>query len=200
MSAWDSKPGETPVDPSGLVHGVRISTRHDLHEAEAANILRALEKYATARTLRGKTAFNYQWMLGVHRAMFCDVWQWAGTVRQRNLNFGVDHSLIGERLGGLALDVKAWEQRDELLIEQSVALHHRAVQIHPFENGNGRWARLLANLWLRRAGKPEIRWPEDDFNAGESSLRGDYLDAIRRADQHDYEPLTALHRRFWPAN
>ena len=40
------------------------------------------------------------------------------------------------------------------LSEQAVLLHHRAVQIHPFENGNGRWSRLLANIWLKKHAHP----------------------------------------------
>jgi fido (protein-threonine AMPylation protein) len=36
--------------------------------------------------------------------------------------------------------------------EIAVRLHHRLVMIHPFPNGNGRHARLLADLSVRPEG------------------------------------------------
>jgi Fic family protein len=74
-------------------------------------------------------------------------------------------------------------------------LHHRAVSIHPFVNGNGRWARMLANIWLQLHGHRPTEWPDETIGA-ESKVRKEYLSAIRRADQGDLEPLTTLHRRF----
>ena len=38
--------------------------------------------------------------------------------------------------------LRFWETNATFdLLEQAMLLHHRAVQIHPFENGNGRWSR-----------------------------------------------------------
>ena len=78
------------------------------------------------------------------------------------------------------------------LVEQAVRLHYRAVWIHPFSNGNGRWARLLANIWLRRHKSPLILWPEESIGQ-ESPIRNDYLKALKAADDGDFGPLLALH-------
>ena len=60
-------------------------------------------------------------------------------------------------------------------------LHHRFVQIHPFEDGNGRVARCLATLVLIRAGLfPMVVMNEE---------RDDYLDALGDADRGDLSPL-----------
>jgi Fic family protein len=77
-------------------------------------------------------------------------------------------------------------------------LHHQAVQIHPFENGNGRWSRTLANIWLHLHGHELIQWPGAALSE-ESKVRADYLAAIKAADNHDYQPLFALHQRFTSA-
>jgi len=79
-------------------------------------------------------------------------------------------------------------------------LHHLAVQIHPFLNGNGRWSRMLANIRQRSAPvsrrfSPITEWPEQVIGR-ESPVRGEYLQAIRAADKGDYELLFELHRRF----
>jgi fido (protein-threonine AMPylation protein) len=81
------------------------------------------------------------------------------------------------------------------LIDQATRLYHRAVQIHPFQYGNGRSARFLSNIWLRQHGSPVVLWPEETVGAA-STIRDEYLDAIRRTDQFDLGPLTKLHRRF----
>ena len=60
-------------------------------------------------------------------------------------------------------------------------LHHRFVQIHPFEDGNGRVARCLASLVLIRAGMfPMVVMNEE---------RDDYLDALGDANRGDLSPL-----------
>ena len=60
-------------------------------------------------------------------------------------------------------------------------LHHRFVQIHPFEDGNGRVARCLASLVLIRAGLFPLVVVNED--------RGEYLDALDEANRGDLSPL-----------
>ncbi len=60
-------------------------------------------------------------------------------------------------------------------------LHHRFVQIHPFQDGNGRVARSLASLVFLREG-----WFPLVINRDQ---RDDYLDALGEADQGDLSPL-----------
>jgi Fic family protein len=69
------------------------------------------------------------------------------------------------------------------------------VSIHPYPNGNGRWARLLANIWLKRHGHEITRWPEETIGAT-SLIRDRYLAAIRAPDSGDEKPLLELHRRY----
>lgn len=83
------------------------------------------------------------------------------------------------------------------MIDDAALLHYRAVKIHPFPNGNGRWSRMLANVWLRKHGAKPTVWPEPQL--GETSpVRDEYLAAVRAADRMDYRPLAALHERYTP--
>ena len=81
-----------------------------------------------------------------------------------------------------------------LLLPYEVILDSFA-RIHPFLNGNGRWSRMLANIGLKRNRRPVTEWPEQVIGR-ESPVRGEYLQAIRAADEGDCEPLFGLHRRF----
>jgi Fic-DOC domain mobile mystery protein B len=195
-SEWPTIPDETPIDLSGLKDR-SIRNRTELAKVEAKNIRKAFLKYLAARPSASAAPFDYAWMLRVHQQMFGDVWHWAGQVRAIDLNMGVEWKLIPERLGGFALDIEAWQISDDLALEQAVRIHHRTVQIHPFQNGNGRWARLLANIWLRRHGHPLIMWPEPDVGKEESPIRQSYIEALKAADDHDCAPLTELHKRYW---
>ena len=59
-------------------------------------------------------------------------------------------------------------------IELASLFHYRYIRIHPFEDGNGRIARLLVNFILLRAGYPMIIVRTDDKDS--------YLNALNRSD------------------
>ena len=111
----------------------------------------------------------------------------------RILNIGAPFGQVQERLYNLFEDLKVWDQHGMEPVEQSARLHHLAVQIHPFVNGNGRWARLLTNIWLGLRDLRPIAWPEH-FVGNVSPIRDAYVAALRAADGGDIEPLSAMHR------
>lgn len=63
-------------------------------------------------------------------------------------------------------------------------LHHRFVQIHPFQDGNGRVGRALASLVLIRGGLFPLVVPRAEKSA--------YLDLLRVADEGQLRPLVQL--------
>ena len=71
--------------------------------------------------------------------------------------------------------------------------HHRLVAIHPFPNGNGRHARLMADLLVERLGQPRFTWGRRSLvDAGET--RQNYIAALQAADRRDIAPLLAFAR------
>jgi Fic-DOC domain mobile mystery protein B len=195
MPLWKPIPGETPIDDiSGLrIRG--ITTRRELSEAEATNIAKATLKYLAARPSRRSAKFDLPWCLKLHQEMFGEVWNWAGALRQQDgYSIGVAWHQIQDRLFELLQDLESWTGWMER-IEQSARLHHRAVQIHPFPNGNGRWSRMLGNIWLKLHSEPIVNWPEKKIEET-SEIRDRYIAAIKAADALDYEPLLSLHKEF----
>ena len=195
MTGWHTLPGETPIDDISGLKVSGVTTRSELNKIEAENIRKAVVKYLAAKPSRRTAPFDLPWVLQLHREMFGDVWAWAGTIRTTVTNIGVRPNQIEVGLAALLDDLAFWQQQGEDELKQAVMLHHRAVHIHPFQNGNGRWARLLANIRLRVLGHQLTEWPEETIGA-ESVIRNDYIAAIKVADDGEYGPLLDLHRQF----
>jgi Fic-DOC domain mobile mystery protein B len=195
MSLWPPIEGQTPIDDiSGLKIPIEgVVTRKEISQYEFQNIAKAILKYLAAKPSKRMAPFNLKWCYKLHYEMFGDVWKWAGKPRGSEKSLGVKVYQIGPQLQDLMDDLACWGDRP--LIEQAVELHWRAVRIHPFENGNGRWARLLANIWLKRHDHPLVDWPEPEMGREASEIRKEYLLAIKAADAGDLRPLIDLHSR-----
>ncbi len=188
--------GQTPIDDfSGLkIRG--ISTQAELSEHESLNIGNVLVDYFGKASLKKVPEFNMAWAKSLHGEMYCDVWEWAGQFRRRDLTIGVPFQQIQEGLYNLFEDLRFWNLAPGTTItECAVRIHHRAVQIHPFQNGNGRWARMVANIWLRDMGQPLTAWPESVIGAV-STIRDRYLSALQAADRGEYTFLIQMHEEL----
>lgn len=188
-------PGQTPLDDISGLRIRSIRTTAELNAAEAENIRRAIVKYLAVRPSRRLARFDLAWLKRVHREMLGDVWTWAGSFRSVETNLGVAPRAIEVSLQGLVDDLHVWTEFGMPLAEQGVRLHHRAVAIHPFLNGNGRWSRLITNIWLAREGSDVIQWPEETIG-GVSTIRERYLEAMRAADSGDLGLLSDLHQEY----
>lgn len=93
----------------------------------------------------------------------------------------------------LANNLIDWPNHFKDPIEIATRLHHEAVKIHPFRNGNGRWSRLLANIWLKQNDANLTEWPSI---TPESPIRDEYLAAVREADNLNYELLIEMHKKY----
>lgn len=187
--------GETPFDMSGLKDR-SIRNRQELNVAEFRNNAQATALYLLAKPSQKLAPFDVAWMLQLHDEMFGQVWEWAGTIRTENLNIGVPFHQINEQLQQLTENLRYWEGNWPDLVEQAVHLHVAAVRIHPFANGNGRWSRMLANIWLLQHDHPLTHWPES-LGPQESSIRPAYIDAVKRAiHEGDFDGILELFRRF----
>jgi Fic-DOC domain mobile mystery protein B len=167
-------------------------TLKDIYKYEAQNTKRATLKYLLDQPSRKIAPFSFEWLLKLHLEMFGDVWDWAGKLRTVELSIGVKAYLVSTELKKLVDDLQYWEENKSFdVVEIASRLHHRAVQIHPFKNGNGRWSRMLANIYLKQNGLQPTKWNED-LLAKENPHRDDYINALKLADNGDYSKLIEL--------
>lgn len=187
--------GQTPLDDiSGLL--VKVETRQKLNDLEFKNNNKAYKKYFLQKRSKKQTPFNYAWLRQVHKEMFGEVWQWAGIPRDVDLNLGVAKEKIGAEIHKLLYELNQWESQSIQPLEIAVRIHHRLALIHPFNNGNGRWARMIANLYLHQKGLHVLQWPNDSVFI-KNTFRPRYLEALKNADHGDFEQLLKLHEEYW---
>mgnify|MGYP004591463889 FL=1 len=84
-----------------------------------------------------------------------------------------------EETPALMTDLVDWYNEAELSgkytpIELAAIFHYRYIRIHPFEDGNGRIARLMVNYILSRHGYPMI--------VVRSRKKNEYLEALHKTD------------------
>lgn len=179
------KKGETPLDDiSGLIP--KITTRAELDDVEAENISDAVFKYLVELEIE-EIRFDEPFLRQVHKDMLCDVWTWAGTYRTTATSIGVDANQILQKLYHLLDDLKFWTENWNYK-ETATRLHSELVRIHPFPNGNGRWGRLVTDMWLRVYGKETSKWGEGDIVAA-NDVRDEYIRSLQEAERGNYESL-----------
>ena len=179
----------TPLDPSEIVGLIptHITTRSELDRWEQDNINEAM---AWIEGRKPKDVLSEPFMKLLHKKMFCNVWKWAGQFRQTEKNIGAPWYRIPIDLKQVCDDVEYWiEKKTFPAGEIAARFHHRLVSIHLFPNGNGRHARLMADILLESVfGKPRFMW-------GNANLvyRGDdrkrYIEALIAADRGEYKDL-----------
>jgi len=188
--------GATPIaDCSGLIP-LRVHHIHDLNRVEAENILNAQRKYFRGRIGDPQSWFQVKELKMIHQAMFGKVWEWAGIYRKSVTSIGINPGLISTQLAELCLEVSSWLQSPVELtfVEMAARIHHRLVFIHPFENGNGRFSRLIADRFLLALRCKHPRWPSHLNQEG--IIRKDYITTLKTADRGDYTPLVDFMKRL----
>ena len=191
----------------------RPRTKEELQKREAIGVIRAsrfVRKFAHSRKEIGiKT------ILSIHKEIFNDAWpEIAGKYRDENIKITyskhlpphyseietlmnkMDYELqiklrdlksIEGIFGDEDLDMDILTVAIDKIIHVAAWLHHAITFIHPFREGNGRTARLAANLILERYGLVgiSIKIEQEDKDRYRKALS--QIDIIQ-----DYEPLANL--------
>jgi Fic-DOC domain mobile mystery protein B len=181
--------GATPLDPNeldGLKHK-HITTRGELDELEQVNIEEGLQWLARHRG----DVLTDGFATTLHKQLFGDVWEWAGSFRKTGKNVGTDPAQISVELRTLMEDAKFWVANKIYPASEAVIrLHHRLTKIHPFPNGNGRHARIMADTVLARVyGTKPIDWAGGYDLQKMNERRNEYIAALRSADREEIGPL-----------
>ena len=186
----DYPDGATPLDPDEL-DGLKfkhVTTRGELDQLEQASITEGL-KWLDKQ--KNPDVLSEAFVLELHKRLFGSVWKWAGTFRRTEKNIGVDPIQVAIQLRQLLDDAKYWVEHGTYSPKELAArLHHKLVFIHPFPNGNGRHARIMADAVLTKLlNEPAIDWAGGYRLETMNERRNQYIAALRSADGHDISAL-----------
>jgi Fic-DOC domain mobile mystery protein B len=179
--------GNTPIRAEGAEQLIpRISTTGELNEYEAVNILRAREWAFESRTMKSSDPLQEPYIRELHHRMFDNVWKWAGTYRKTERNIGCDPKEIMQRIPELLANTRYWLENKIFPTDEAlVRFHYQLTKIHPFANGNGRHARLIADIVAVKHGQSEFTWGAGKDLVTEGDARTRYLAALRALDTNE---------------
>jgi len=186
-------PGNTPIHPDDAAQLIpNLATRSELDEWERSNILAGQNWAFNSRVMRARNPLDELYLRELHQRMFGETWKWAGKYRTRDVNFGCSFAEICQRISGLLGNVRFWIEKSTFDIDESaVRLHYQLVtEIHAFPNGNGRHARLLANVLRVKHGLPRFTWGRANLTVT-GQARERYFAALHAldADSTNIAPL-----------
>jgi Fic-DOC domain mobile mystery protein B len=195
MSLLVEGDGSTPLSPDeedDLIPS--LATKEELNEWERLNILEAYSWALDRRNLARRDPLAEPYVRELHLRMFDQTWKWAGRYRTTEKNIGIACYQIRDQLAALLGDARYWLDHQTFVPDEiAVRFHHRLVFIHPFANGNGRHARLMADVLAQRQGLLAFSWGSAEImRAG--NFRRAYLEALRAADANDIQPLLIFAR------
>jgi Fic family protein len=163
--------------------GITVNGKSLRDHLEAKNHPKAIEYI---ESLAERNHLCEEDVLKVHEIIFSCVLESAG--HYRNVQVYVEGSSHvpppAFEVPGLMNELLGWlEKNPEELrpIEVAGVFHHRFVSIHPFDDGNGRVARLLMNLLLIKHGYPLTVMKNVD--------RRRYYDTLAKADRENLKPF-----------
>lgn len=177
-----------------------VLPRSKVVQLEAGGVKKAQEYIVKLSEKKAK--ITPQLILNIHKVGFGFIFpDWAGKFRTIDVTVGdyepPHHSRIPELIVNLCHDFEEClkhlpsPESEEIFLDEVISLlawfQHRLAWIHPFNDYNGRVARLLTNLLLLNLGLPIIT-----ITAETGKERERYVEAMKAADQHDHSKLEEL--------
>ena len=173
-----------------------IKHKREMDRVEAREHLRALEEFIGIYDKNHR--FNAADICRIHSIWLGNIYAWAGHYRQVNLSKGEFPFAAAKQIPRLMTNFEKGPLReftpcrfpsmDEVVKAISV-VHAELLLIHPFRDGNGRVARMLAILMALQADLPPL-----DFGSIRGHKRQEYYEAVQAGLEQNYELMEKIFR------
>ncbi len=171
-----------------------IIGKREMDQLEGREQVRALEELAVSYA--DDHRFTAADICRIHAIWLGGIYAWAGRYRQVNVKKGtfsfaaaaqIPKLMVEFEEGPLKRHTPCHSTSRENLAAALAEVHVELVLIHPFREGNGRVARLLAVLMGLQAGLPALY-----FDNLSGRKRQQYFTAVRAGMDRDHEPMANL--------
>jgi len=186
MSKYKVSKDENEILPN-LLH---LDKKEDIDNAEFEGFLYA-ELYLSEK-LTSRTKFNEKYIQEIHKLALKDLYAFAGKYRTVNMSKGgflfptaqfIPQSMTVFNNEILSLLPNKYKNEESLIIDVA-KVHGELLFIHPFREGNGRTARILANLMLRKQGYTALH-----FDRINKKIFNQYVHAVQMVSGKNYKPM-----------
>jgi len=187
---YSSSDDEVEVLPNLL----GLSSLQEVQQVETEGFL--LAEQSLLNELREDELFDVAYIQEIHRRALGRVYSFAGRYRTVNLSkngftfpaaMHLPHSMAEFEQSMLRPLPDTWS--DAASLTRDVArVHAELLFIHPFREGNGRTARVLANLMAYKNGSTSFQWEA----LAEPARFNQYVWAVQAAGLLNYEPMEAV--------
>jgi len=204
---YETKEEQTDKDPlfyemgsSVLKNKLGITDPLKVGEAETVGFIKS--QMVLTKKLTKKTRFNESYIKNIHRLALIHLYPFAGNYRDVNLS-KAGHNFLPFRFIPTAMDYLEKEYLSRLpvdyedvqkLIEDIAIVHCELIHIHPFREGNGRTARVFADLMANRAGYASL-----ELNKFRQGNYPEYINALNKGDEKDYSEMIKIIGSLFPA-
>jgi cell filamentation protein len=168
-----------------------IKSKREMDQIEAQEQLCTLEELV--RIYDQTHRFTAADVRRIHKIWLGSIYAWAGNYRQVNLSKGDFPFAAANQIPRLMIEFEKGPLRAYTPcrftgmseITRAIAVvHAELLLIHPFREGNGRVARLLAVLMALQAELPPL-----DFGNIRGRKRQEYFRAVQAGLDRDYKPM-----------
>jgi len=168
-----------------------IKSKREMDQVEAREQFRALEELI--RIYDQDHRFTATDVRRIHKIWLGPIYVWAGQYRRVNLSKGDFPFAAANQISRLMMEFEKGPLREytpcRFTVTSEIAraiavVHTELLLIHPFREGNGRAARLLAVLMALQAGLPPL-----DFGGIKGRKRQQYFSAVQAGLDRDYKPM-----------
>ncbi|MDZ7804149.1 Fic/DOC family protein [Thiohalophilus sp.] len=132
----------------------------------------------------------------MHQLWLGDIYEWAGRYRQINISKDGFAFAMAAQVPKLMAAFETEQltkytpcnfTRRQDIVRALAEVHVELVLVHPFREGNGRCARLLASIMALQAGLPVL-----DFSLLSKMKKADYFAAVQAGMDRNYRPMEDL--------
>jgi len=179
-----------------LKNGLGIKSKREMDRLEKRELLRAQEELIAIYDKNHR--FTADDVCKIHNIWLGKIYEWAGKYRQVNISKGDFYFATSSQISTL---MESFEEDAlnkftpcnlgslEQIVKALAVVHTELVLIHPFREGNGRVARLLADLMAAQSGLPPL-----DFAGIVGHKKKEYISAIHAGIGRNYNLMEKIFR------
>jgi len=176
-----------------------LESTEEISKSEFEGFLKA--EILLTESLTRQTEFTVDYILNLHKLALAHLYSFAGKFRDVNLSKGgfpfAAAKFLPESMATFEKEIllklpSTYSDKAEL-IQDIAKVHGELLFIHPFREGNGRTARVLANLMCRKEGYGSLQFDK----IGKEQFEG-YIRAVQKSAEKDYSQMTEFIRSIFP--